>query len=143
MVYVKDTQYYNDALHVMTYPSGTYYLFDTFVIAEMKEGIVYTWEDHARQIVEELTHLYDHNGENIVYISNRVHSYSTRPSDWIKFYRSDFKLRAYGIVSYSKKSLMTAVMEKIFMRNRFQSFTSLDDAIAWAKSLTEKVPVEY
>ena len=105
MVYVKDTQYYNDALHVMTYPSGTYYLFDTFVIAEMKEGIVYTWEDHARQIVEELTHLYDHNGENIVYISNRVHSYSTRPSDWIKFYRSDFKLRAYGIVSYSKKSL--------------------------------------
>ena len=143
MVYVKDTKYYNDALHVMTYPSGTYYLFDTFVIAEMKEGIVYTWEDHARQIVEELTHLYDHNGENIVYISNRVHSYSTRPSDWIKFYRSDFKLRAYGIVSYSKKSLMTAVMEKIFMRNRFQSFTSLDDAIAWAKSLTEKVPVEY
>ena len=143
MVYVKDTQYYNDALHVMTYPSGTYYLFDTFVIAEMKEGIVYTWEDHARQIVEELTHLYDHNGENIVYISNRVNSYSTRPSDWIKFYRSDFKLRAYGIVSYSKKSLMTAVMEKIFMRNRFQSFTSLDDAIAWAKSLTEKVPVEY
>ena len=143
MVYVKDTQYYNDALHVMTYPSGTYYLFDTFVIAEMKEGIVYTWEDHARQIVEELTHLYDHNGENIVYISNRVHSYSTRPSDWIKFYRSDFKLRAYGIVSYSKKSLMTAVMEKIFMRNRFQSFTSLDDAIAWAKRLTEKVPVEY
>lgn len=143
MVYVKDTKYYNDALHVMTYPSGTYYLFDTFVIAEMKEGIVFTWEDHAKQIVEELTHLYDHNGENIVYISNRVHSYSTRPSDWIKFYRSDFKLKAYGIISYSKKSLMTAVMEKIFMRNRFQSFTSLDEAIAWAKSLTEKVPVEY
>ena len=143
MVYVKDTQYYNDALHVMTYPSGNYYLFDTFVIAEMKEGIVFTWEDHAKQIVEELTHLYDHNGENIVYISNRVHSYSTRPSDWIKFYRSDFKLKAYGIISYSKKSLMTAVMEKIFMRNRFQSFTSLDEAIAWAKSLTEKVPVEY
>ena len=143
MVNVKNTQYYNDAIHVMTYPSGTYYLFETFVIAEIKEGIVFTWEDHAKQIVEELTHLYDQNGENIVYISNRVHSYSTRPSDWIKFYRSDFKLKAYGIVSYSKKSLMAAVMEKIFMRNRFQSFTSLDEAIVWAKSLTKKIPVEF
>ncbi|RZS93883.1 hypothetical protein [Aquimarina brevivitae] len=143
MVYLKETPYYQDAIHEISFPSGTFYLFDTFVVAEVNEGILFTWEEHAKPVVEELTHLYDHNGSDIVYISNRVHSYATRPADWLKFYKSDFKLRAYGIVSYSRKSMLNALMEKLFMRDRFQNFATLDEAIHWAKSLSEKVSADH
>ncbi|MCK8520014.1 hypothetical protein M0D21_00425 [Aquimarina sp. D1M17] len=137
MGYVKDSIFYNDAIQVMRYDYATYYLFDTFIVAEIDEGIVYTWDDHAAPIVAELSELYDQNGENLVLISNRVHSYSVKPSDWIKFFKSDYKLRGYAIVSYTRKGLIASLVEKLFMRNTFKSFESLEDAVAWAKMLTQ------
>lgn len=137
MGYVKDSIFYNDAIQVMRYDYATYYLFDTFIVAEIDEGIVYTWDDHAEPIVAELSELYDQNGENLVLISNRVHSYSVKPSDWIKFFKSDYKLKGYAIVSYTRKGLIASLVEKLFMRNTFKSFESLEDAVAWAKMLTQ------
>ncbi len=137
MGYVKDSIFYNDAIQVMRYDYATYYLFETFIVAEIDEGIVYTWDDHAEPIVAELSELYDQNGENLVLISNRVHSYSVKPSDWIKFFKSDYKLKGYAIVSYTRKGLIASLVEKLFMRNTFKSFESLEDAVAWAKMLTQ------
>ncbi len=136
MGYLRDTVYYKDVINVLQYPYATYYMFDTFMIAEIEEGIVYTWDDHAKPIVEELSKLYGENGENLVMISNRVNSYSVKPSDWIKFFKSDYKLKGYGIISYSRKGLIISMIEKLFMRNLFQTFDNLDSAIAWAKELT-------
>ncbi|TPN88878.1 hypothetical protein FHK87_01295 [Aquimarina algicola] len=141
MGFIKDTPFYKDAIHEKHYSCGTYYLFDTFIVAEIKEDIVYTWDEHAKPIVEELTDLYDHNGENVVYISNRVHSYSVKPSDWIKFFRNNFRLRGYAIVSYTQKGLLTSLLEKLFMRNSFQNFDNLEDAIIWAKKLTHDIDI--
>ncbi len=137
MGYIKDSSFYQDAIQELRYSCGMYYLFDTFVVSEINEGVVYTWDEHAQPIVKELSELYDHNGENLVLISNRVHSYSVKPSDWIKFFKSDYKLRGYAIVSYNPKGLITSLLEKLFMRNSFKSFDNLEDAIAWAKSLTQ------
>lgn len=137
MGYVKDTPFYNDAIQILRYPYATYYLFETFVVAEIDEGLVYTWDDHAKPIVEELSELYDQNGENLVLISNRVHSYSVKPSDWIKFFRSDYKLKGYAIVSYTHKGLLASLVEKLFMRNAFKNFDTLEAAIQWAKELTQ------
>ncbi|WP_103068128.1 hypothetical protein [Aquimarina sediminis] len=142
MGYIKDSPFYKDAIHEFEYSCGTYYLFDTFVVAEIKEGITYTWDDHAKPIVEELTHLYDQNGENIVYISNRVHLYSVKPSDWIKFFSNNYKLKAYAIVSYTQRGFLNSLIEKLFMRNNFKSFDNLEDAIIWAKSLTQKPEID-
>ncbi len=137
MGYLKDSSFYHDAIQERRYPSATYYLFDTFIVAEIDEGIVYTWDDHAEPIVAELSELYDQKGESLVLISNRVHSYSVKPSDWIKFFKSNYKLKGYAIVSYSRKGLIASLVEKLFMRNSFKSFDNLEDAIAWAKSLTK------
>ncbi len=137
MGYLKDSSFYYDAIQERRYPCATYYLFDTFIVAEIDEGIVYTWDDHAKPIVAELSELYDQKGEGLVLISNRVHSYSVKPSDWIKFFKSDYKLKGYGIVSYTRKGLIASLVEKLFMRNTFQSFTNLEEAIAWARSLTQ------
>ncbi|WP_299180779.1 hypothetical protein [uncultured Aquimarina sp.] len=140
MQYIKDSIYYHDAIHELNYPFGNFYLFDGFVVGEFKEDTVVTWDDHAKLLVEDLTNLYDHDGGNVVYITNRVHSYAVKPSDWIKFYRSDYKMRGYAIISYTKKGILNALIEKLFIKSRFRSFESLGDAITWAKSLT-KSPV--
>ncbi|MHA7057231.1 hypothetical protein ACWGOQ_0008440 [Aquimarina sp. M1] len=140
MQYLKDSIYYHDAIHELNYSFGNFYLFDGFVVGEFREDTVVTWDDHAKLLVEDLTNLYDHNGDNVVYITNRVHSYAVKPSDWIKFYRSDYKMRGYAIISYTKKGILNALIEKLFIKSRFRSFESLADAVTWAKSLT-KSPV--
>ncbi len=137
MGYLKDSSFYHEAISERRYDCATYFLFDTYIVAEIDEGIVYTWDDHAEPIVAELSELYDQKGEGLVLISNRVHSYSVKPSDWIKFFRSDYKLKGYGIVSYSRKGLIASLVEKLFMRNSFRNFDNLAEAIAWAKSLTQ------
>ncbi|WP_299443834.1 hypothetical protein [uncultured Aquimarina sp.] len=137
MQYVKDSQFYQDAIQELKYSFGDFYLFEGFVIGEFKEDMVVTWDDHAKILVEDLANLYDHNGENVVYITNRVHSYAVKPSDWIKFYNSDYKMRGYAIVSYTPRGILNSLIEKLFIKSRFRSFESLEEAINWAKSLTE------
>ncbi|WP_298539462.1 hypothetical protein [uncultured Aquimarina sp.] len=137
MQYVKDSIFYQDAIHELNYPFGDFYLFDRFVIGEFKEDTVVTWDDHAKLLVEDLTNLYDHDGSNVVYITNRVHRYAVKPSDWLKFYKSDYKMKGYAIVSYTPKGLLNSLIEKLFIKSKFKSFESLEDAIHWAKSLTE------
>lgn len=139
MGYLKDSSFYKDAIHEFSYSYGTYYLFDTFVVAEINEGVVYSWEDHAKPIVERLAHLYDQNGENIVYISNRVHSYAVKPSDWLKFFKNNYALKGYAIVGYTSKGIFNSLIEKLFVRSSFESFNTLEDAIAWAKGSTSKI----
>ncbi|WP_299897229.1 hypothetical protein [uncultured Aquimarina sp.] len=139
MQYLKDTVFFREAIQELNYSFGNFYLFDGYVVGEINEDVVFTWDDHAKILVEHLTNLYDHDGGEIVYITNRVHSYAVKPSDWIKFYRSDYKLRAYGIVSYTPKGLMNVLLEKLFMRNKIRGFDTLGDAIHWAKVLTSVI----
>ncbi|WP_074406084.1 MULTISPECIES: hypothetical protein [Aquimarina] len=142
MGYIKDSPFYKDAIHEFNFSSGNYYLFDTFVVAEINEGVLFTWEDHAKPITEEFAHLYDNNGEDIVYISNRVNLYSVKPSDWVKFFRNGYKLRGYGVVSYTSRGIFNSLIEKLFMRNSFQSFDNLSDAISWAKQLAQNTEMD-
>ncbi|WP_298319238.1 hypothetical protein [uncultured Aquimarina sp.] len=137
MQYVRDSIFYQDAIHELNYSFGDFYLFDRFVIGEFKEDTVVTWDDHAKLLVEDLTNLYDHDGSNVVYITNRVHRYAVKPSDWIKFYKSDYRMKGYAIVSYTPKGLLNSLIEKLFIKSKFKSFESLEEAIHWAKSLTE------
>ncbi|TKD66718.1 hypothetical protein [Flavobacterium sp. ASW18X] len=143
MTSVKESPYYKDAIQEINYPFGDYYLFENFVVAEVKEDIVFNWKDHAKQVVEELTNLYDHNGKEVVYISNRVNNYSVVPSDWIHFFRFSYSLKGYAIVTQKKgKSWSNSLLEKMFMRNQMQTFLDLEDAIEWANELGNK-PKKY
>lgn len=139
MQYVKDSVHYRDAIQELNYPFGNFYLFDGFVIGEINEDVIFTWDDHAKLLVEDLTNLYDHDGGEVVYLTNRVHSYAIKPSDWLKFYKSDYKIKAYGIISYTSKGLMNVMIEKLFMKNRIKGFENISDAIHWARSIQHTV----
>jgi len=138
MGHLKDSIYYSEAIQIIERSFGTFYLFDTFIVSEINEGVTFTWEGHAKQLTEELTALYEQNGKGMIYISNRVHSYSVKPNDWIKFFRNNYNLKGYGIVNYNKHSLLTSLIEKIFMRSIFESFHNIEDAIIWARSLSNE-----
>lgn len=135
---IKDTPFYQEAIQELKYPFGNFYLFENFVVGEIKEDVIFTWDHHAKTIVEEILNLYESNGQDLVYISNRIHSYAVKPSDWLKFYKSDFKLKAYGVVSYTPKGARNTLLEKLFVKDRFKNFDNLADAIAWSRTLSEK-----
>ncbi|MDH7445634.1 hypothetical protein [Aquimarina sp. 2201CG14-23] len=135
MQYVKNSPFYQEAIQELNYSFGNFYLFEGFVVGEINEDIVFTWDDHAKFLVEDLTNLYDHNGENVIYITNRVHSYAVKPSDWLKFYKSDYKMKAYGIISYTPRGLLNVLIEKLFMKNKIKGFENLSDAIDWARAM--------
>jgi len=80
---LKDSPFYCEAINEIVYDFGTFYLFDGFIVAEINEGVVFTWEDHAKKATEEILDLYDSDGRNIIYISNRINNYSVMPSDWV------------------------------------------------------------
>lgn len=138
---LKDTSFYKEALHEISYPFGNYFLFDGFVVAEVVEDVVFTWEQHGKKLTEDLTHLYDTNGEDLVFITNRVNPYSVQPADWIYFFRQNYKLKGYAIVTYSDKEHLNAELEKLFINTKFKRFRSLDDAIEWARKISGKRPM--
>lgn len=138
----KEYIFFHEAFNELNYSFGSYYLFESFVVAEINEEVVYTWEEHGKLIADDISDLYENNGAELIYITNRINAYAVQPSDWIKFYKSSFKLRGYGIVNYTKSGYFNGVLEKIFANTPFRNFTSLDDAIIWAKQATNKsVPI--
>lgn len=128
---VVDNACHKKAFQELNYFFGDFYLFENFVIGEIKEDIVFNWEDHAKQVAEEIANLYEDNGKNIVYISNRVYRYSVIPSDWLRFFKYSYFLKGYAIVSRGKGS----ALERLFMKGKMRKFLDLDSAIAWAKEL--------
>ena len=134
---LKDTSFYSEAIHEINYSFGNYYLFDGFVVAEVNEDVIFTWQHHGKIVTEDLTNLYDTNGSDVVFITNRINSYSVKPADWIHFFRHSYKLKGYAIVSYSKAGYLNGALEKLFMNTNFKRFRSLDSALEWARGISD------
>lgn len=134
---LKASPLYKEAFNELNYPFGNYFLFEGFIVAEINEDIVYNWENHGKLVAEDVSNLYDHNGKDLIYITNRINNYSVKPTDWIKFYKHHYNLKAYAIVSYSEKGIKNAILEKLFMSTKINRFISLDSAIEWAKKERE------
>lgn len=135
MRYLKDTCHYNEAFTELNFDFGDFYLFENFVVGEVRADVVFNWENHAKQMVEEVSALYEQHGKNLIYISNRVNRYSVVPTDWRHFFNFSYSLKGYGIVNYSEQSLLSNGLEKLFFGGRLKSFRSLSAAIQWAKHI--------
>lgn len=133
---LRDTPYYYRAIHEINYSFGDFYLFDTFIVGEFHEDVHISWNEHGKMIAEELSNLYDNNGKDLVYISNRVNDYSLVPTDWKKFFKLSYNLKAYGIVSYTKTGYFNAMLERMFVNTKLRWFNSLEDAIAWVDHIS-------
>lgn len=133
---LRETAYFREAFQELQYSFGTFFLFETFVVAEIDKDVVFSWKDHAKPVVEEITQLYEQRGQDIVYISNRINPYFVVPSDWLHFFKHNYSLKAYGVVNSVPTGRRNSILEKIFMRSKMQTFHNLEDAILWAKELS-------
>ena len=116
--------------------NGIYYFFKDFIIAEIHQGVIYTW-DSAQDIIQAA---HEHYGDNpsICYITNRINKYSINPTDWIKFFNTNNNLNGYAIVSYTKNGWVNALIELMFLKTKVERFSNLADAIDWAKDVNLK-----
>ncbi len=134
MLSLKETRFYNDVLKEINYPFADIYIFEGYVISEIKEGVVFSWEDHAKRIVSDVHEYTKNDGSDIVYLSHRINSYSLKPMDWLYFYKNSFNLKGYGVIGYSSFSFFNTVVENLFFNKKIRRFNELETAIQWAKS---------
>jgi hypothetical protein len=133
MISVKQTNLYSEVLKELNYSFGNVFIFNGFIISEMNQGINVSWSNHAKQIVEDVSCYLGTDGSDIIYISNRINSYAVMAADWLKFFKSNYDLKAYYIVSNNPTSKINFVVENLFFKNKIENFNSLYEAVNWAK----------
>ncbi|MBT8261536.1 MAG: hypothetical protein KJO05_01860 [Bacteroidia bacterium] len=115
-------------------PFGNFYIFDDYVISEINEGVHFNWE-LAEIVIEQVYDYFGSRDIKLSYISNRIHSYSLHPQDWLRFYQERHQLEAFAIVAYNKIGLMNVILEKLFSQTRIRKFRNLDVAIEWVSEI--------
>ena len=122
---------------IHTTENGKYYFFEDIIIAEINEGITYTFEA-AENIIDIANQFY---GEQKVlcYITNRVNNYSVSPKDWLKFFKDTTPLKGYAVVSKNENSWLNSILEKMFLNSKVERFTDLYEAYNWAKELNTSI----
>lgn len=131
---VEDSKYKQLYQKKLSFDFGNFYIFDHYVIGEIFEDAHYNWE-LAEKAIEAVYDFYGTRSIKVSYISNRVHSYSINAQDWLRFFQDRHHLDAFAIVAYDKLRIMNVVLEKIFFHSRIKKFHSLDDAVAWIKTI--------
>ncbi len=131
MVSIKDTIFYKHVLHELNYPFADVYIFKDYVISEIKEGVIFNWEDNAKPIINDVTSFLDTDGSNLVYISNRINSYSVMAQDWVKFFKNSYNLKGYYVISDRKTSKLSYMIENLFFKNKMKRFSSIYEALNW------------
>ncbi|UOB17309.1 hypothetical protein [Abyssalbus ytuae] len=119
-----------------TFKFGKVYFFKNIIVSEINEGIVLTY-DIAEQFLRLIDKYYDEQ-QNVVYISNRVNSYSVKPIDWLKINNKYKNLIAIGIIHYNRNSKNIFDIEKLFCRRTFKGFDNLEDGLVWANHIANK-----
>lgn len=131
---IRHTSYFAKLIKEFNYDFADVFLFNGFIVSEINTGITFSWDNHAKVIVKDITDFTQSNGEDLVYLSHRINSYSVQPMDWLKFYRNDFNLKGYGVIGYKSQSFINTVIENLFFTKNIVKFRDLDTAIQWAMS---------
>jgi len=109
---------------------GEFYVFDKFIIGEVYEGQHVGW-DSVKILIDKVYEHFESTDIDIAYISNRIHSYSLQPKDWLNFYRERHKIKSFSIVSYNKLGAMNIALERIFSKAPINNFPNLEAAVDW------------
>lgn len=129
---IRHTKLYAEVIKELNYSFGDVFILDGYVISEFKEGEVITWENHAKLMTEDVSSFLGTFGNDLRYISHRIHSYTVVAADWSKFYKNSYSLNGYAVVSYNNKNL-NFLFESLFFALKIKRFSNLEDAIDWAK----------
>ncbi|WP_194851789.1 hypothetical protein [Nonlabens antarcticus] len=130
---VTETVFSNQVIQKIERPYGDIYLFESYVVSEVKEGIIFG----SAEFIDTFTYLMDfYDGikrqNHFVYICNRCHSFSVKLIEWLEFeFMSSFMV-GFAIVDDRPMALKGAELEKRFVPCNFDLFEDLPSAVEWA-----------
>ncbi|MCM8569906.1 hypothetical protein NE848_10990 [Gramella jeungdoensis] len=108
--------------------------YQNYVISTVKEGTILEEE----QVDELIDTCKEHYGdEAFVYISNRKFSYNVNPLIYLNLFKIE-NLEGIAVTSSNPDALKTANFERHFSQVPVELFQGMDEAKAWANSLTKK-----
>ena len=105
--------------------------YDNYVISIINEDVIVS-KEISDKISKAAINYYQ--GKPFVYITHRIHSYSVDPN----IYKDVSKIKnlaGFVVVSDSKTTIKSALLEKIFLNKPFQIFSNLEDGILWANNV--------
>lgn len=106
--------------------------YQDYVISTVKEGTILE-EEEVDELIDTCR---EHYGEELfVYISNRKFSYTVNPLIYLNLFKIE-NLEGIAVASSNPDTLQTANFERHFSKVPVELFQGLDEAMAWAKSLT-------
>ncbi len=127
---IEDSKYLNMEHEEIRLPFGNFYFFEKFVISELHEGVHFDWK--RVKILSDLMQTHYGDDKSLVYLSNRVNSYSIEPQSWLKFDKKYHLFIASGIIAYDNRGGLSVVLERLFSKERIKKFRSLKNGIEWA-----------
>ncbi|MDD7884827.1 hypothetical protein [Flavivirga sp. 57AJ16] len=134
MVSIKDTSLYSEVIKEFNHSFGDMFVFQGYMVVEIKEGIVVNWEDHVKVLSTDIKKFAGNKGRDFILISNRINSYSVIASDWLKFFGNGYNLKDYLIVSNEKTANLGVMTENLFFNKKIKKFNSLYTAVNYVKS---------
>ncbi|WP_298544067.1 hypothetical protein [uncultured Aquimarina sp.] len=112
---------------------GVFYFHKNFVISEINEGVILTYENTSELI--KLGKTYYGDKTPFIYIANRINSYSFQPTNHFKTNEQFPNVKGYAVVTYNAIGSKIAELEKSFLKIPTRTFHKLDDAIKWVDTL--------
>lgn len=126
----------NDTLlDILNTKLATIYFYKNIVVFEAKEGVTISYETSLPMLLKGLQVM---KNRPLVYIANRIHSYSVNPTDF-KYLESIPTLLGVGVVNYTEESKVNFNYERNFFKKPFRSFNSMEEAHQWAQTLLDNV----
>ena len=131
---IEDSKYIHIEHEEIKLPFGNFYFFEKFVVSELNQGVHFDWQ-RVKILSDIMISHYGKERKDIVYISNRVNSYSIEPQSWLKFDKKYNLFQASGIIAYDQRGGLSVVLERLFSKERIKRFRSLKEALDWAQEL--------
>ena len=131
---VEDSKFINLEHEEIKMPFGNFYFFDRIVVSELKEGVHFDWK--KIKIISDLMVMHYGKENKLIYISNRVNSYSIEPQSWTRFDKKYHLFTAAGVVAYEEMGGLSVVLERLFAKKSINRFRSLKEALDWAIKIT-------
>lgn len=107
------------------------FVFDEFIINQIKEGV--NIQPKHNDILNDIIQK-NFSGKNMVYISNRVKSYSVNPLIYPETEKIP-NLVAIALIPKTKIMRRSAEFERQFFDKPYEIFDNLSDAVEWAHKL--------
>ncbi len=112
---------------------GLFHFCKNFIVAEIKEGINLNF-DSGKELFQ-LANTYYQGITPYVYISNRINSYSVKPTEHYKLENIFPNFKGYAIVTYDTVNYEVAKLEELFTNRPTGIFNTLNEAVDWAEDL--------